>query len=291
MLTDAWNDDQGEEEAYKQDGFSRPMMQNSQTKLTTATEAAAKVAEAPDPASVLTAVSAPALQKASAFSPPLMLGFAPIYSCLASSPSSRPFSRPRVGMAPAVRLPEAQFTHLPRCPPSGRIPSSCALAQCLAPRLSLSPQDPRIAYPSPASRKRGFRIRRRGCCSMVFRPQTRAAAMRVFLLRITTRQWFRSPCRARFPPGRSPPHRLSRTWSFNMLDAPLIPSGMTSRNSGVLSTRGRRVPLSRPCSPWTFAFSTPRVAPIGGALTVNTRSTPSHRPCPRPLPRLIRCSA
>ncbi|KAL1951328.1 hypothetical protein VTO73DRAFT_477 [Trametes versicolor] len=97
----------------KVDSLTRKM-QNLQTKLTTATEAAAK---APAPAPAPTAVSAPAPKKASTFSPPLVLGPAPmISSSLASSSSSRPFSRPRVATAPAARSPDAQYTQPPPMP-------------------------------------------------------------------------------------------------------------------------------------------------------------------------------
>ncbi|KAI0828888.1 hypothetical protein BC628DRAFT_1315713 [Trametes gibbosa] len=96
----------------KVDSLTRKM-QNLQTKLTAATEAVAKAAEASAPTPAV--VSAPVAKKAPTFSTSPVLAPARTFSSsLASSSNSRPFSRPRVVTAPANHTPTSQ--HQPPMP-------------------------------------------------------------------------------------------------------------------------------------------------------------------------------
>ncbi|KAI0673754.1 hypothetical protein C8Q78DRAFT_1018750 [Trametes maxima] len=106
----------------KIDSLSRKV-QNLQTKLTAATEAASKVSQSPAPIAV--PVAAPIPRSASTFSP-TGLAPAPVLSTslassssrapLASSSSSRPLSRPRVVTAPAVPSPNPAHHRPPPMP-------------------------------------------------------------------------------------------------------------------------------------------------------------------------------
>ncbi|KAI0364058.1 hypothetical protein BV20DRAFT_1030293 [Pilatotrama ljubarskyi] len=95
--------------------FLTRKVQNLQNKLAAATEAATKAPENVAPASAT--VSAPAAPKpTTTFSPPLLAPAPVLPNSLASSSSSRPFSRPRVATAPATHSPNSMFSQPPPMP-------------------------------------------------------------------------------------------------------------------------------------------------------------------------------